>query len=345
MFACGSTIGLFLVSIFLLNISKYTRSTYFLVAVFLVLTFMLVGEFLEELKLANTYPFITSIGFPLDLLIWPFAILYLDGLNGVKVVKRQKVYYIFLPFTTVLFVQLVLLGIGKGDMFFMGNPVLLILVVFKLIASLFLVRYVLMVLKKKLMDISQGKERLFLKNAQRMFSTVGLIVAFIYLLFFNAYFDFLKMPDSDHIGSLLISGFLYLFGYVVFTNPTILYVLNKDTKSSRTISISSKGSNIIVELDHIAWIVSQSNYLILHGEFGDYKVRSTFQEMEKNLDNRFLRVHRSYVINRDFVRDFKHWRSGEYLITMNDGKNLTSSRSFKSSIDILKQGNLVTHKR
>ena len=62
-------------------------------------------------------------------------------------------------------------------------------------------------------------------------------------------------------------------------------------------------------------------------------MRSTLSQLESQLDpQRFLRIHRSYIVNLDFIKELRAWTHGEYLLTLLDGTHLTSSRSYSAGI-------------
>jgi two-component system LytT family response regulator len=58
--------------------------------------------------------------------------------------------------------------------------------------------------------------------------------------------------------------------------------------------------------------------------------------MEKKLPpNRFMRIHRSTIVNLDRVKELKAGLSGDYSVTMQDGSTLTLSRGYRDQLDRL----------
>jgi two-component system LytT family response regulator len=50
--------------------------------------------------------------------------------------------------------------------------------------------------------------------------------------------------------------------------------------------------------------------------------------LERELDpDRFVRVHRSTIVNVDRIAQIEPYAHGEYVITMRDGTRVTSSRA------------------
>src|SRR5262249_25567220 len=62
----------------------------------------------------------------------------------------------------------------------------------------------------------------------------------------------------------------------------------------------------------------------------NYLMRETLQSLESRLDVRkFVRIHRSTVVNLDFVAGFKPRPGGDYAVFLQDGTELTLSRTFR----------------
>jgi two-component system, LytTR family, response regulator len=88
-----------------------------------------------------------------------------------------------------------------------------------------------------------------------------------------------------------------------------------------------------VRAAEVAWIESAGNYVLLHTAGGDHTVRTSLRELETRLDpDRFVRVHRSAVVNLDFVQKLEPYFHGELVITLSDGSRLHSSRSYSGRL-------------
>ncbi len=83
-----------------------------------------------------------------------------------------------------------------------------------------------------------------------------------------------------------------------------------------------------VRADEIERVDAEGNYVGLWAGGRRHLVRETMKGIEAKLDpSRFVRVHRSAIVNVDRVRRLEPWAHGEYVITMADGTTLTSSRT------------------
>jgi two-component system LytT family response regulator len=61
--------------------------------------------------------------------------------------------------------------------------------------------------------------------------------------------------------------------------------------------------------------------------------------IERKLDPaRFVRVHRSTIVRIDRIRELEPLFQGDYLIVLQDGSRLTSSRGYRGSVQRILEG-------
>ena len=66
-------------------------------------------------------------------------------------------------------------------------------------------------------------------------------------------------------------------------------------------------------------------------------MRKTLKELEKQLDpDKFIRIHRKFIINKSFVQALKSDVNGGYIITLSQGKTVKMSKSYLSELSKLK---------
>jgi two-component system LytT family response regulator len=96
------------------------------------------------------------------------------------------------------------------------------------------------------------------------------------------------------------------------------------------------GRAISLMPSEILWIEAQGNHLTLHLRSTTLKLRSTLTTFYERLRDRgFTRIHRSYAVNAASVRELEPWSHGEYVVIMEDGTRLNSSRSFRDNVAAL----------
>lgn len=89
-----------------------------------------------------------------------------------------------------------------------------------------------------------------------------------------------------------------------------------------------------VRTDEIDWIEAAGNYVRLHVGGARHLLRQTMSALEDQLDpNRFLRIHRSTIVNVDRVKELNRMFNGEYEVRLHDGTKLTLSRGYRSQLD------------
>ena len=63
-----------------------------------------------------------------------------------------------------------------------------------------------------------------------------------------------------------------------------------------------------------------------------YLLRETISSLEEQLDpEQFRRIHRSAIVKIDRIKEMQPWFHGEYRIIMENGKQLTLSRNYRSN--------------
>ncbi|RMH19744.1 MAG: LytTR family transcriptional regulator [Gemmatimonadetes bacterium] len=88
-----------------------------------------------------------------------------------------------------------------------------------------------------------------------------------------------------------------------------------------------------VPTERIRWLESERNYVVLHTETGSVRMRSTLRDLSARLDPaRFVRVHRSRVVNLDHVDRVEPWFNGTYRVVLLDGTTLRVSRSYRRDL-------------
>ena len=98
--------------------------------------------------------------------------------------------------------------------------------------------------------------------------------------------------------------------------------------------VHAQGTIRFVAAESVRWIEAAGNYVRLHTTDGDtHLVRETMSRLEQKLDpDRFVRIHRSAMVNLDHVEEIRHWSSGEYRVDLDDGTELKLTRTYRERI-------------
>ena len=96
------------------------------------------------------------------------------------------------------------------------------------------------------------------------------------------------------------------------------------------------GSEVLVEMADIDWIEASGNYAILHVGGETFEIRSSLSKLEGELDpKRFVRVHKSHVVNIARVAEVTPWVSGDWRIRLQDGAEVNLSRRYRQRFEAL----------
>ena len=96
------------------------------------------------------------------------------------------------------------------------------------------------------------------------------------------------------------------------------------------------GSEVMVEVADIDWIEAAGNYAILHVGGDTFEIRSSLTKLEGELDpRRFVRVHKSHVVNIARVTEVTPWVSGDWRIRLQGGAEVNLSRRYRQRFEAL----------
>jgi len=83
----------------------------------------------------------------------------------------------------------------------------------------------------------------------------------------------------------------------------------------------------------IDWLEAEGNYVRVYAGRRRILARSTLQRMTARLDDpRFVRVHRSSVVNSDAVSHIEQIGKGLYVLVLRDGSRVESSYHFRDGV-------------
>jgi two-component system LytT family response regulator len=108
-------------------------------------------------------------------------------------------------------------------------------------------------------------------------------------------------------------------------------VLNKDYPDVIAIKDGSEVTRVLVA--DILWVDAAGDYMCVHAKGGMHIMRKTMKELEHELNPRFfIRVHRSAIVNIQFVKKMVSHVSGEYHLILHNDTELKVSRSHRDKV-------------
>lgn len=109
-----------------------------------------------------------------------------------------------------------------------------------------------------------------------------------------------------------------------------------EDKSGDRILVKSSGEIFFLKADEIDWIEAEGDYMKFHVAGRSHLMRETMARLEARLDpKRFIRIHRSTIVNIDRLRKLSPSFAGEYAVILQDGTKLKLSRGYHERIAVV----------
>lgn len=116
----------------------------------------------------------------------------------------------------------------------------------------------------------------------------------------------------------------------------LLEALVASQRHVRRIAVKSSGRTVFVDVDDVDWVAAAENYVELHVGRESHLLHVTLTTLERSLDPaRFLRIHRSTIVQVPRIVELIPGAHGEYEIVLRDGARLTSGRTYAEKIRAL----------
>ncbi|MEQ9186685.1 MAG: LytTR family DNA-binding domain-containing protein [Cryomorphaceae bacterium] len=152
--------------------------------------------------------------------------------------------------------------------------------------------------------------------------------------------DFLHKPFDDERFNKAVLHAIELIGQrdqSVLNEQLIRIVDDYRSRSHQSpfvLKIKDKGRERSINLYDVLYIEADGNYLKLQLENERFLIRNTMQQMIGELDHAcFVRIHRSVILNVNYLKLKSYKGNNEYTFRMKNGDEFISGRSFKESID------------
>jgi hypothetical protein len=153
----------------------------------------------------------------------------------------------------------------------------------------------------------------------------------------EVFYEFLK--DSRTYAGMLLTVLVYRFLLLRLQGEARLLDEPDEGPPVESIErperflVRKLGKEFLVAANDIEWLQASANYVNLHVRGRDYPLRITMAAIEPRLDpTRFIRVHRSYMVNLDCVTEIEPLESGDARLLMQDGNRIPCSRRYRSAL-------------
>lgn len=101
----------------------------------------------------------------------------------------------------------------------------------------------------------------------------------------------------------------------------------------RRLMIKVSGRVMLLKVGEIDFIEADGNYAKLHVGRKSHLLREKMHDLEGQLDPaKFVRIHRSTIVNVDRIKEMHPHFNGDYIVVLEDGRQLRLSRSRRESL-------------
>ena len=108
------------------------------------------------------------------------------------------------------------------------------------------------------------------------------------------------------------------------------------SRYARRFLVRTRDKTLVVNADEIDWIEAADYYVSLHVGSASHLLRETMADIERRLDpERFVRVHRSAIVNIDRVREIHALFRGDAELILAGGTRVRLSRTRRSEFERL----------
>lgn len=124
-----------------------------------------------------------------------------------------------------------------------------------------------------------------------------------------------------------------------FSSENIFKAINsisetKEKKEVTSITVKKGAKIIFLKLDVITHFEATEKYVTVYTNESSELIEQSLTKLEEKLPTHFLRVHRGFLINTNYVKEFQKYFNSRYSIRMKNknGTTIVSGRSYKETI-------------
>lgn len=121
--------------------------------------------------------------------------------------------------------------------------------------------------------------------------------------------------------------------YIKRKIDSLLDDIGKQKKILNKILVKTGGRVLFLETRDIEWIEASAYYVKIYSKKGIYPFRETLTNLENKLDpDRFIRIHRSFIVNTDAIKEIKQEVNNNFVVILNDNTRLNLSRNYRQKL-------------
>lgn len=161
-------------------------------------------------------------------------------------------------------------------------------------------------------------------------------------MFFSHTFSYTQTLGYELTAYTFIIVIVYTASLILFkfmkgkkeTNKHLLddSQMSNHHKAAAFLFVNDGNKRLRIALADICYIAANPPYIDVHHKTKKYLLSETLKSVSDKLNaNKFVRVHKSCIVNVDFVQFYKSRLNGDYDLTMKDGSVVRLSRTYAAN--------------
>ena len=98
--------------------------------------------------------------------------------------------------------------------------------------------------------------------------------------------------------------------------------------------VKTGGHSVLLQAARIEWLEAEGDYVRINAGRDVYLTRQTMNRIEAELGSgRFVRIHRSSIVNLEFIKEIHPLPGGDHVVTLRDLTQVTLSRGYRDRLE------------
>lgn len=108
----------------------------------------------------------------------------------------------------------------------------------------------------------------------------------------------------------------------------------KEEKKMTSITVRKNDKLIFVKLEEVTHFEADEKYVSVYTDKEKHLIEQSLSQLELKLPDNFMRIHRSIIINRNYVTEVQKYFNSRFVISLNNHKKISviSGRSYNETI-------------
>lgn len=100
----------------------------------------------------------------------------------------------------------------------------------------------------------------------------------------------------------------------------------------RMLNIKTGHTTVMVDIEHVLHFAADGPYVKVITENRTHLFSQPLHKLEKRLPGHFQRIHRSNIVNVNFIAEVRSRRNGDYVIVLKNGNEVRASRTYRERL-------------